>query len=337
VFTFTNISRGSVTVTNIHPSCGCTTAKLPALPWTVAAGIVGRIELSVNIAGSSRFSRYDVKDAMAIVNQFAQQSSPLCVFLWQTMSESEQLLLGNSQMLTSNTNKTQDILVVVLNRMIEGPSIYEANRFKGIALRRETMSLVQENTTSVNAARLNRLLLEDAFPVELSRTRIAGENEKVVRSVLIGTDKGSKELTVQINILPVSAWPVMCNEQRVENLKIASVDREAVFRSDCASCHAKPSEHKFGRQLYLDMCSTLCHEGDHRATIVPDLHKLNETSSPEFWRRWISHGRSGTVMPAFAISDGGPLTDAQIDSLVDYISAAIPPKVLEVNPMVLGK
>jgi Protein of unknown function (DUF1573)/Cytochrome C oxidase, cbb3-type, subunit III len=52
-FTFTNISGGNVVVLSVRPSCGCTTAQLPPLPWTVPPGADGQIHLTVNIAGKA--------------------------------------------------------------------------------------------------------------------------------------------------------------------------------------------------------------------------------------------------------------------------------------------
>src|SRR5476651_2465478 len=40
-FSFTNVSSGNVAILNVHPSCGCTTAQLPPLPWIVAPGTNG--------------------------------------------------------------------------------------------------------------------------------------------------------------------------------------------------------------------------------------------------------------------------------------------------------
>jgi mono/diheme cytochrome c family protein len=37
------------------------------------------------------------------------------------------------------------------------------------------------------------------------------------------------------------------------------------------------------------------------------------------------HGKPGSLMPAFAKVEGGILSDEQIDSLVRYLSATIPP------------
>ena len=52
-FNFTNVSANSITVLSVHPSCGCTTAQLPPLPWTIASGTNGQIGIKVNLAGKS--------------------------------------------------------------------------------------------------------------------------------------------------------------------------------------------------------------------------------------------------------------------------------------------
>jgi mono/diheme cytochrome c family protein len=42
-----------IAVLDVHPSCGCTTAKLPALPWAIPPGGSGEIPLTVNIDGKT--------------------------------------------------------------------------------------------------------------------------------------------------------------------------------------------------------------------------------------------------------------------------------------------
>jgi len=50
-FSFTNVSPGKVAILEVHPSCGCTTAQLPPLPWIIPAGTNGQFGLTVNVAG----------------------------------------------------------------------------------------------------------------------------------------------------------------------------------------------------------------------------------------------------------------------------------------------
>ena len=50
-FGFVNIWSGDVKIVHIQPSCGCTTAKHPPLPWVIHPGSTGQIEVNVNHAG----------------------------------------------------------------------------------------------------------------------------------------------------------------------------------------------------------------------------------------------------------------------------------------------
>jgi mono/diheme cytochrome c family protein len=53
VVSATNSVPVPVAILNVHPSCGCTTAELPPVPWLIPPGSNGTIKLSVNLAGKS--------------------------------------------------------------------------------------------------------------------------------------------------------------------------------------------------------------------------------------------------------------------------------------------
>ncbi len=155
---------------------------------------------------------------------------------------------------------------------------------------------------------------------------VAGVVGAKIKTLTVNSDKGSKLLTVQGNVLPPSATPgPMTAMDREANQKLAIADRQAVFKGDCASCHAAPAKDKTGIALYTEVCG-ICHEAKNRATMVTDLHKLPYATTPEIWRNWIAHGKPGGLMPAFAQAEGGILTDEQINSLVTYLVSAIPSK-----------
>jgi mono/diheme cytochrome c family protein len=202
VFNFTNVSGGNVVFLDVHPSCGCTTAHLPPLPWTVAPGAAGQIAATVNIAGK----------------------------------------IGT-----------------------------------------------------------------------------------LIKAINITTDKGRTQLTLVIKIVP-APLPTMSEAERQKAVELARIDRQAVFKNNCATCHVQRGQGKYGEALYQADCA-ICHESERRASFVPDLHDLKVPTNLDFWRTWIAHGKPGTFMPAFAQSDGGPLTDMQIASLAAYLNAAIPSKV----------
>ena len=57
-----------------------------------------------------------------------------------------------------------------LNQVISGPPIYDEARFSKIVLRPETERLLRQNPRGQQLARLNKLLLEDAYPGELAKS-----------------------------------------------------------------------------------------------------------------------------------------------------------------------
>ena len=108
-------------------------------------------------------------------------------------------------------------------------------------------------------------------------------------------------------------------DARTRNLQIAMADRQAVFKNNCASCHVAPAVDKKGQALYSAACA-ICHDAPHRATMVPDLKTVQAEQNKIYWLHWITNGKPGSLMPAFSKSQGGPLTDEQIESLATYLA-----------------
>jgi mono/diheme cytochrome c family protein len=165
---------------------------------------------------------------------------------------------------------------------------------------------------------------------------LSGKVGTLFKSVNVVTDKGSQRLEVCINITAPVVVP-MTEAQRAAGVAAAKVDRQAVFKGDCAVCHLKNVPGKFGQPLFAATCA-ICHEANPRASMVPDLRHLTDSAgqpiptNEEFWRAWITAGKPDTLMPAFAISQGGPLNDIQIASLAAYLNVAYPSHVPSASP-----
>ncbi|PYL01157.1 MAG: hypothetical protein DME19_02590 [Verrucomicrobia bacterium] len=149
---------------------------------------------------------------------------------------------------------------------------------------------------------------------------LRGKRGQLTKLVYVYGATGTKTLTVKANI-PEAAPGVMAD--RSKNIQIATADRQAVFKNECANCHSVPAVGKKGEMLYLAVCAN-CHDSEHRASMVPNLRALNHPTDREQWKNWVTHGKNGTLMPAFAKAEGGPLSEEQINSLVDYLAEHIP-------------
>ena len=201
-FSFTNVTTAAVTIQSVRPSCGCTTAELPPVPWTISAGSTGRIKVKVNLAGK----------------------------------------FGT-----------------------------------------------------------------------------------VFKSATVTTDKGKQMLSLSIDI-GAAPNPQMSQAQRDTGVAIAKMDRQAIFKDGCASCHLKNVQASYGR-LFTRRRAAFATTPIHAPRWSPTWHTLPGATNLDFWRTWISSGKPGTLMPAFASSQGGPLNEAQIDSLAFYLNSANLPRV----------
>ena len=149
---------------------------------------------------------------------------------------------------------------------------------------------------------------------------LAGKSGTVFKWVDVSYgSNASKRLNLKVNM---PSDPVMARSQNQEKAK---ADRQAVFKGDCAKCHATPAAGKLGKDLYAAACE-ICHDANPRASAVPDLHAMNHSTDLTYWKVWISQGKSGSMMPAFSTKEGGPLTDEQIDSLAEAMLKAFPPR-----------
>lgn len=158
---------------------------------------------------------------------------------------------------------------------------------------------------------------------------VAGKNGTVIKTITVHSDKGNKTLLVKANITqPPATNPEMGERER--NQQLALADPQAIFKGDCARCHVEPGVGKMGKELYTAVCG-VCHEAEHRASMVADLHNPKQEVSRELWRVWVTYGKPGTLMPGFSKAVGGPLSNEQIDTLIDYMAETLPMKPVATN------
>ena len=150
---------------------------------------------------------------------------------------------------------------------------------------------------------------------------VRGKSGMLVKTATVETRRGARVLPMRIN-LPAPKIESTDAEARARNRMLASADRQAVFKGDCRRCHVAPAAGLAGGLLFHAACG-VCHEAEHRASMVPDLAKLDHPTDRAFWKQIIVSGKPGTLMPAFAIDQGGPLSPLQVDSLAAYLVATL--------------
>lgn len=154
-------------------------------------------------------------------------------------------------------------------------------------------------------------------PIELTMD-LHGKSGLVIKSATVVSTAGPKVLILKAHV-PEQPSPLPLSGDRAKNIIQAMGNRQAVFQGDCARCHKEPAAGKMGEPLYQAVCA-ICHESPNRASMVPDLHALKHPTDASHWTIWVKYGRTGSLMPAFAESEGGPLSNEQVMSLVGYLS-----------------
>jgi mono/diheme cytochrome c family protein len=164
---------------------------------------------------------------------------------------------------------------------------------------------------------------------------LRGKRGALTKTATVNTSVGAKALTMKVvmpgqsnpSIAVAGATPsvtasavTVVSSERTQNQELARADHQAVFRNDCAKCHAEPIQGKLGKELYAAACG-ICHEAEHRAAMVPLLGKSPLADNPAYWRTWITFGKPGSLMPGFSKPVGGPLNREQIESLASFLAS----------------
>jgi len=121
------------------------------------------------ILGSSTFSASDIVDLPSFAKKLSRPADMVSAYINNNLSGATLTSLANYHGLDSDPILLQTALAQSLNIIIGSQSIFDAQRFAGVTFRPETQKLLAQNPRGDILLRLNRLLLEDAYPQEISR------------------------------------------------------------------------------------------------------------------------------------------------------------------------
>lgn len=114
------------------------------------------------------FSADDFTNMASLADKLKQPADALSIYLKSKLSGGTIAALTNYNAATSDPHLPQTALARDFNNIVTN-SIYDAGRFSNVVLRAETKKLLAQNPKGDALENLNRLLLEDAYPTEITR------------------------------------------------------------------------------------------------------------------------------------------------------------------------
>ena len=114
----------------------------------------------------------DLIKPASLATKLKSPPDPLSTYLRGWLSGEAQALLDQYDGASAPSRGLETALVNDLNALVQGASLYDPSRFADVALPDELWSLILEEPQGRDLLRLNRLLLEAAYPLELARSEV---------------------------------------------------------------------------------------------------------------------------------------------------------------------
>jgi hypothetical protein len=137
---------------------------------------------------ATSFSGNEIVDAPGLAKKLSDKSDAVSAFLSNLLDETGKTSLTSIATGTGDTKQARSALAKNLTRIISTGSLYETKRFQHVVLRPETQQVLSLEPRGAELVHLNRLLVEDAFPQEMSKS---AENGWIAKNgVMASTGSG---------------------------------------------------------------------------------------------------------------------------------------------------
>jgi Na+(H+)/acetate symporter ActP len=124
-----------------------------------------------------------LKDAPSLVKKLREGVDPVSLYVQERLSERTMTLISQHKSSAPVSADLRQDLLADLNLLLEGKAkkrqnvqakedggLYEESRFKEVRLSERTQELIPRNPRGADLVKLNRSLLEEAYPAEISRS-----------------------------------------------------------------------------------------------------------------------------------------------------------------------
>jgi uncharacterized protein YbbC (DUF1343 family)/CubicO group peptidase (beta-lactamase class C family) len=117
-----------------------------------------------------KITAWEIGGLSTLAKTVAGKSDPVSVFIYERLDPKTRESLDGYVASGKLPDKLGSMMATNLTKIMREPGLYEESRFKDVKLREETKEFLQRKPEGDDLARLNRLLIEDAYPMDLSRT-----------------------------------------------------------------------------------------------------------------------------------------------------------------------
>jgi hypothetical protein len=142
-------------------------------------------EIMLNVTAQTSaylFVNDDILDVSSLALKLSVHTDPLAQFLWNQFSDQERRAFEIANAATRQQESALlEAVVVGFNDILSGASIYTPRCFEHVEISPEALELMTENPKGEDLVRLNRLLLEDAFPQELKKNPHNPRDKNLIR------------------------------------------------------------------------------------------------------------------------------------------------------------
>ena len=128
----------------------------------------------------------------AFAKKLNDKSDPVSELLSGKLTETNRTLLADyCSGANTNVRPVRSAIVKNLNEIISSGPLFVEDRFKGIVLRPTTSDLLEQDPKGQELARLNKALIEDAYPAEIAKSPDAGWTVKDGAIASTGAGRGT--------------------------------------------------------------------------------------------------------------------------------------------------
>jgi hypothetical protein len=128
---------------------------------------------AIRTAGFGPLVEADLNDPTHLAAKLRDAADPLSQFLKVQLPAATRTALDNYRSANPPDAALQTEIVTGLNTLLSGPSLYTPGRFAHVSLSAAIQALIAAHPAGADLARLNRLLLEAGYPVELADLTLA--------------------------------------------------------------------------------------------------------------------------------------------------------------------